>query len=295
MRSSPRRDGRRNPRSRDRRLRVQQPVLRRPLRPRQPQPRGASRSAPNKSLLVPSPNSPNKRAETCSFLPPTTSSAPRRTAGQGVQNTRLLALMPASALDNPEEEAPIWILSVPPTSLKVFDSLRSHALGQHKTVPVGVITQISLGPEQHVRIAALQRGASAAGQGAGHVHVPPRGSQPAPDGRTRRDAVHCPQGQWSRRAGRSSYAVTVSCRAAQVCADTQTPAGATPARTRDVFTRWALARTVNPGLNGSRFDSRHPTNIGAHRPGARGGYQPKRTEVQGLKSQAGSRLTFHNH
>ena len=54
--------------------------------------------------------------------------------------------MPASALDNPKEEAPIWILSVPPTSLKAFDFYVHTLSAKHKTVPVGVITQVSLDP-----------------------------------------------------------------------------------------------------------------------------------------------------
>ena len=111
-----------------------------------PQPPGCFAIGPEPSLLVPSPNSPNKQAETCSSCPNNQFGSAQNGKGKACKNTRLLALMPASALDNLMEEAPIWILSVPPTSLKAFDSYVHTLSVKHKTVPVGVITQISLDP-----------------------------------------------------------------------------------------------------------------------------------------------------
>ena len=103
-----------------------------------PQPPGCFAIGPEPSLLVPSPNSPNKQAETCSSCPNNQFGSAQNGKGKACKNTRLLALMPASALDNPKEEAPIWILSVPPTSLKAFDSYVHTLSAKHKTVPVGV-------------------------------------------------------------------------------------------------------------------------------------------------------------
>ena len=46
-------------------------------------------------------------------------------------------------------EAPIWILSVPPTSLKAFDSYVHTLSAKHKTVPVGVVTELVEGDVYH--------------------------------------------------------------------------------------------------------------------------------------------------
>jgi hypothetical protein len=50
--------------------------------------------------------------------------------------------MPLSALDT--DDAPIWIMAVPPASLKSFDSYVQTLASKHKTSPVGVVTEISL-------------------------------------------------------------------------------------------------------------------------------------------------------
>jgi hypothetical protein len=109
-----------------------------------PQPPTCFAIGPEPSMLVPSPNSPNKQAETCATCPNNQFGSAPNGKGKACKNTRLLALMPASVLDNPKEDAPIWVLSVPPTSLKAFDSYVHTLFAKHNTVPTGVITQISL-------------------------------------------------------------------------------------------------------------------------------------------------------
>lgn len=111
-----------------------------------PQPPGCFAIGAEPTLLVPSPNSPNKQADTCSVCPNNQFGSAQNGKGKACKNTRLLALMPAEALEKNGEDAPIWILSVPPTSLKAFDSYVQTLASRHKTVPVGVITQISLDP-----------------------------------------------------------------------------------------------------------------------------------------------------
>lgn len=111
-----------------------------------PQPPGCFAIGPEPSLLVPSPNSPNKQSETCTACPNNQFGSAQNSKGKACKNTRLLAMMSATALDNPKEEAPIWILSVPPTSIKAFDSYVHMLSAKHKTVPVGVVTQVSLDP-----------------------------------------------------------------------------------------------------------------------------------------------------
>ena len=110
-----------------------------------PQPPGCFAIGPEPSLLVPSPNAPNKQAETCSSCPNNQFGSAPNGKGKACKNTRLLALMPASALES-DEEAPIWILSVPPTSLKAYDSYVHSLASKHRTVPIGVVTEISLDP-----------------------------------------------------------------------------------------------------------------------------------------------------
>lgn len=110
-----------------------------------PQPPGCFAIGPEPSLLVPSPNAPNRQAETCTSCPNNQFGSAPNGKGKACKNTRLLALMPVTALDS-EEDAPIWILSVPPTSLKAYDSYVHSLASKHKTVPIGVVTEISLDP-----------------------------------------------------------------------------------------------------------------------------------------------------
>jgi hypothetical protein len=111
-----------------------------------PQPPACFAIGAEPSLLVPSANSPNKQADTCSSCPNNQFGSAPTGKGKACKNTRLLALMPAAALENPKEEAPIWILSVPPTSLKAYDSYVHTLAAKHRTVPIGVITEITLDP-----------------------------------------------------------------------------------------------------------------------------------------------------
>lgn len=112
-----------------------------------PQPPGCFAIGAEPSLLVPSPNSPNKQAETCSACPNNQFGSAGK--GKACKNTRLLAITPV-ALDG--EEPPIWIMSVPPTSVKAFDAYVKSLSAKHKTVPVGVVTRITL--DQSVQFAA---------------------------------------------------------------------------------------------------------------------------------------------
>lgn len=109
-----------------------------------PQPPACFAIGAEPSLLVPSPSSPNKQAETCSSCPNNQFGSAVTGKGKACKNTRLLALVPASALDNPKEEAPIWIMSVPPASLKAFDGYVGTLAAKHRTVPIGVVTSITL-------------------------------------------------------------------------------------------------------------------------------------------------------
>lgn len=115
-----------------------------------PQPPACFAIGDEPSHLVPSPNSPNKQSDTCASC----SMNQFGSAGNGkaCKNTRLLAVVPAAALDDPDTETPVWILSVPPASLRHYDAYVKSLAAKHKTVPTGVITNIV--PDKTVSYAA---------------------------------------------------------------------------------------------------------------------------------------------
>lgn len=110
-----------------------------------PSPPGCFALGPEPAMLIPSDNSPNKQSETCSTCPNNQFGSAPNGKGKACKNTRLLALMPASAIAG-DEAAPIWIMSVPPTSIKAFDSYVHGLAIKNKTIPIGVITQLTLDP-----------------------------------------------------------------------------------------------------------------------------------------------------
>lgn len=114
--------------------------------PKNPTPPACFAIGPEPTTLVPSPNSPDAQSETCAGCPMNQfKTALGGGNGKGCKNTRLLALVPLAALDDPEREHPVWTLSVPPASLSNFDSYVRTLSSKHKTIPVGVVTSISLG------------------------------------------------------------------------------------------------------------------------------------------------------
>lgn len=113
--------------------------------PDDPQPPGCFAIGMEPSLLVPSPNSPNRQAESCAICPMNQFGTAITGRGKACKNTRQLALLPADAAELvDEEEPPIWLLSVPPTSLKYFDSYVQVLAAKRKVSPIGVQTQIYL-------------------------------------------------------------------------------------------------------------------------------------------------------
>jgi len=90
------------------------------------------------SQLVPDPSSPEPQAETCAVCP-------KNAFDSGVgkskacKNTRVLGIMQTGA----DEDSPIWVLSVPPGSLRYFDTYVTTTLrGRHGVTPGMVVTKI---------------------------------------------------------------------------------------------------------------------------------------------------------
>lgn len=110
--------------------------------PSAPQPPGCFAIGLNPTEMVPSENSPNKQSDSCSVCPMNQfGSDPGGGKGKACKNTRLLAMMAADA-DDPD--APIAILSVPPTSIKNFDAFAQSVLSKFRKPPIGVVAKITL-------------------------------------------------------------------------------------------------------------------------------------------------------
>jgi hypothetical protein len=92
---------------------------------------------PEPTTLVPTGNSPNKQADTCAVCPNNQFGSAGK--GKACKNTRLLAIKPMA-----DDDDNIYVLSVPPTSIKAFDSYVHTLAGKHRLPPVGVVTRVTL-------------------------------------------------------------------------------------------------------------------------------------------------------
>lgn len=118
-----------------------------------PQPPACFAIGPEPLMLVPSANSPDKQADVCSSCPMNAFGSAGR--GKACKNTRLLAVIPVSALeDGDADTAPIWVMSVPPSSVRTFDSYVKTLSVRHNTVPIGVVTRVTM--DKGVSFAAPQ-------------------------------------------------------------------------------------------------------------------------------------------
>ena len=96
------------------------------------------------SQLKPDPQSSEPQAPSCAECPKN-----KFESGVGgskaCKNTRSLAIMQVGAND----ESPIWIMSVPPGSIRYFDTYVSTTLrGRHNVTPICAVTTISMDPNK---------------------------------------------------------------------------------------------------------------------------------------------------
>lgn len=96
----------------------------------------------NPTTLVPSDNSPDKQAATCAVCPNNQFGSDGD--GKACKNGRVLAVIPP---DYQEGDA-LMLLKVSPTALKPFDGYVRSVATQFKLPPIGVITSVSLDPNQ---------------------------------------------------------------------------------------------------------------------------------------------------
>lgn len=104
-----------------------------------PQPPACFAIGVQPSNLVPSPNSPAMKCDSCNACPNNQFGSAGK--GKACKNTRLVAMSPV-AMDG--EDPALWIMSIPPTSLRAFDAYVKSLATKHKTVPIGVITRVSM-------------------------------------------------------------------------------------------------------------------------------------------------------
>ena len=94
--------------------------------------------------MAPHADSPEPQAETCTDCPMN-----KFESGVGkskaCKNTRKLALIQ----ENATEDSPIWLLSIPPKSLRYFDTYASTTLsGKHGVTPICAVTEITMDPKE---------------------------------------------------------------------------------------------------------------------------------------------------
>lgn len=109
-----------------------------------PQPPACFAIGPEPSMLIPSVNSPDRQNDACATCPMNQFGSAQTGRGKACKNTRLLAMIPATVLEDENADDPIWIMSVPPTSMKAFDKYVHDLAIKHKTIPLGVVTQITM-------------------------------------------------------------------------------------------------------------------------------------------------------
>lgn len=102
-----------------------------------PQPPACFAIGPEPAVLIPSGSSPNKQADACAVCPQNQFGSAGK--GKACKNTRLLAVMPLHVEGNP-----IWIMSVPPTSIRAFDSYVHKLAAKQKLIPAAVLTSITM-------------------------------------------------------------------------------------------------------------------------------------------------------
>ena len=109
--------------------------------PNNPQPPGCFAVGFEPNSLKPVAASPNKQCDSCTECPMNVFGTATTGRGKACKNSRLLALMSADAAEN---DSPLWTYSVPPTGLPYFDRYVNTLASKHRTVPVGVVTEITL-------------------------------------------------------------------------------------------------------------------------------------------------------
>ena len=116
----------------------------RPFVPDDPSPPACFAIGEEPSLLVPSETSPEVQSTSCAVCPNNQFGSAANGKGKACKNTRLLAVTPLASLDDLDTAPPMWIMAVPPTSMKGFDSYVKGLATRFQTSPIGVATQVTM-------------------------------------------------------------------------------------------------------------------------------------------------------
>lgn len=93
--------------------------------------------------MVPSENSPDKQASSCTNCAHNQWKSGAG-AGKACKNGRRLAVTPLKPMD--DGTRPVWLFEIPPASIKFFDAYVSKIATAHKMSPIGMLTVITHEP-----------------------------------------------------------------------------------------------------------------------------------------------------
>lgn len=96
------------------------------------------------STLAPPKDVPDRQADNCATCPLNQFGSADNGKGKACKNQRVLAILPEDASSDEE----MMTLEVPPGSVQKFDGYVAGLAAKHKTVPIGVVTEISLDKDQ---------------------------------------------------------------------------------------------------------------------------------------------------
>lgn len=115
-----------------------------PFDQKNPEPPGCFAIGDIPLRMVPSPNSPNRQADTCAECPMNEFGSSGD--GKACKNSRVLAVMPLRGDGETDEDLaaqPLWLLQVSPTALKAWDGYVKDVQRQYGVPPLGVITEVN--------------------------------------------------------------------------------------------------------------------------------------------------------
>lgn len=112
-----------------------------PYDPDTPMPPACFAISFDQKTLSPSPNSPDPQADSCATCPMNQFGSSLVGKGKACKNTLQLAIMPVAYDDT---DPPLWTVSIPPTGIKHFNAYAVRLASRYRTVPIGVVTKISL-------------------------------------------------------------------------------------------------------------------------------------------------------
>ena len=111
--------------------------------PKNPQPPICWANAFTFADLKPADDAPQKQADSCAECPMNKFGSAPTGRGKACKNTFRIAFVPPDA----NKDTPIYMLSIPPTSVRAYASFVSQ-LGEQEEIPFDYVTEISMDPNE---------------------------------------------------------------------------------------------------------------------------------------------------